>query len=156
MLNQLRLGNAVARMRAWWQGRVAPFGTRTYEDSREEMGDVPWKEVPKSTDAWYVIDEPNQAVLQPRPSRSRLLLVGGVGAAALAAITLGLIVHHRPPPPAPAAIAPPVAVAPVAPPAEVAPPAQPAAPPDAPPHRTAQHARLHHKKASATQKHAHR
>src|SRR5262249_51895028 len=150
-------GNLIARIRSWWQGRVAPFGTRTYEDSREALGDRPWKEVPKSTDAWYVLDPPLDATLSRAESRRRQLrfaLLGTATVPARAAVGMMVFFHRRPTPPAAVAIAPPVqaAAAPVEAPAPPAPavavPVEPpAAAPEPPARHTRQHARSHHKKA---------
>jgi hypothetical protein len=100
-----------------------------YDAARAELGGAPWREVPKSTDAWYILDEEAAAMGAPfERGRRRGLIVGvvvAVGVALLATVALATRAPHAPLPvaavAAPAVAAPAVAVPAVAAPAVAAP-----------------------------------
>ena len=120
----------------------------TYEQARAELGGAPWREVPKSTDAWYILDD--EAVALPAPAEPKRLRVAVVAGAVVAGAALLFCVarshaHEGPPPPAAIAATPSLAPAPS--------PAAPAAVAVPAPVKHAAHARPHHQKL---QKHARR
>ncbi|HEX8954267.1 MAG TPA: hypothetical protein VF945_20575, partial [Polyangia bacterium] len=52
---------------------------REYDESRAELGGAPWREVPKSTDAWYILDDDAAALPAAAESRRlRAALIAGV------------------------------------------------------------------------------
>jgi hypothetical protein len=106
--------------------RVAGFWERgpTYEAARAELGGAPWREVPKSTDAWYILDEDVAAMTAPAESRRMRFAVVGLAAAAAAALLFVLIRPHalEATPPAAAVMAAAASVSPAsAPPVETTP-----------------------------------
>src|SRR5262245_58528610 len=105
-------------LRDAWQERRARAHAQTYEGARAALGGAPWLEAPKSTDAWFIIDDQKAAAsAPPRSRRSLAVLVSVLGVAAL---TMGIAIVsrgiHRAAPVVPAQIAspPPVAAAPAA------------------------------------------
>jgi hypothetical protein len=92
-----------------------------YDAAREELGGAPWREVPKSTDAWYILDEDAAALGAAPPRGRRGVIVGvavAVGVALLATVALATRAP-RPSAPLPVAV---VAASPVAAPPVAAPP----------------------------------
>ena len=88
---------SASRVAGFWEAHSARSRGRTYEAARAELGDAPWREVPKSTDAWYILDE-EAAAMVPAAERGRLrLLVVGLAVAAAVAL-LALIAATRPRP----------------------------------------------------------
>ena len=75
----------VSRVASFWEERMAQARGQTYEAARAEMGGAPWREVPKSTDAWYILDEQAVPMLPPaEPGRWRVVVLGLGVAASLA------------------------------------------------------------------------
>jgi hypothetical protein len=80
-----------ARLAEFWAERTARSSGENYEVARAELGDAPWREVPKSTDAWFIIDNeslPDRFDFQPGrlrrwrgPLLIALCLAGPVAAA---------------------------------------------------------------------------
>ncbi|MGZ3408496.1 MAG: hypothetical protein ACXVAN_18725, partial [Polyangia bacterium] len=73
-------------MAGFWQRRADLSRGPTYEAARAELGGAPWREVPKSTDAWYILDEDVAALPAPAASRRLRFAVVAVAAAAVAAL----------------------------------------------------------------------
>jgi hypothetical protein len=82
-------------------GRLNPRPAQTYEAARAELGGAPWREAPKSTDAWFIMDD---EVVAPSAQPRQRALIGGIAVAALLT-TLVLIVLVRSPRQAPYAAA---------------------------------------------------
>jgi hypothetical protein len=62
---------------------------REYDQARAEMGGAPWREVPKSTDAWYILDEEAAAMALPvERGRRRPMIVGAAVATVVALLAL--------------------------------------------------------------------
>jgi hypothetical protein len=161
----------INRLRTWWQERVNRFGTQTYEGARAEMGDAPWLPAPKSTDAWFILDD-QAAAAGARTERRRVLskvLLFAVPAATVLMIVGVMAIPRRTAPlpiaaaaieaPAPPVVAPPPAPEPAPEPAAVAAPAPVEAQAEAPPSPPATPVRKHtHAKVAhaAVRTHAHR
>jgi hypothetical protein len=76
----------VSRVAGIWEQRAALSRGQTYEAARAELGGAPWREVPKSTDAWYILDE-EAAAMGPAATeggRLRIVAIGLPVAASLA------------------------------------------------------------------------
>jgi hypothetical protein len=152
-----RIHETASRLSGLLAERIARSRGPTYEDVRAEMGGAPWREVPKSTDAWFILDEEAQALGAPSyPRRRRLALFGlataiCLGLALLATRALG---GHAPSAPSAAALATP-APAPVATPAP-APPPTPAQTTSVAAPRIASHATSAHHAVPSTKRHHHR
>jgi hypothetical protein len=120
----------------------------TYETSRAALGGAPWRDKPKSTDKWFILDSDVLPIARPR--RPWLLLVGGGLALVVTAAFFGVraFAHHPQPVAVPAVVAAPVVAAPVvaapvaAAPAVAEPVAAPAAPAVTAPPPAKKHARL--------------
>lgn len=159
----LLIRRALARLTGSWERRADLSRGQTYDAARAELGGAPWREAPKSTDAWYILDE--EAAAMPAPAESRRTRVAVVGVAVgLSAALLFFLTrsHTHEAAPLPAAMGSAAAVAPSAA-AAVAPPSAIPAPaavlPSAPaPVRNLAHARAaHHGGAKLIgKKHAHR
>jgi hypothetical protein len=75
--------------------RVA--SAQSYDDAREQLDGAAWREVPKSTDAWFVVDEPEApaAVVEP-PLRRRISVIAGTACAVLLLSGVVVWAAHRP------------------------------------------------------------
>jgi hypothetical protein len=77
---------------------------QTYDGARAELGGAPWREAPKSTDAWFILDD-EVAATSPPPRRRALL--AGIGAASLlTTLALAIVLSSAKSPPSAAAISP--------------------------------------------------
>ncbi|MGZ3438543.1 MAG: hypothetical protein ACXVDD_03465 [Polyangia bacterium] len=96
---------ALSRVAGFWQRRADLSRGPTYEAARAELGGAPWREVPKSTDAWSSRAEAVAA--RPAPAASRRLRCAGVTVAAAAVTALLFLVARAAPAatPLPAAVA---------------------------------------------------
>jgi len=98
-----------------WLGRIRDFWRarhgQTYDGARAEMGGAAWKEVPKSTDAWYVPDDQMLAAARP-PGRARMVLLSAAGVAILLCAVGAVLSLRHGPPVAPLVVAPPASPSP--------------------------------------------
>lgn len=153
MASILRLSRPMTSMIRRALSRVTRSHEPTYEAARAELGGVPWREVPKSTDAWYILDEDVAPLTAPESRRTRVAVVGL--AVVLAAALLFFLTRSRASDVAPLPAA--VVTAAVAPPTVTVTPSAPERPaPQATPIRHAARAAHHVATKPAGKKHAHR
>ena len=95
------------RTSSWLTGR---WRAESYDNARAEMGGAPWREVPKSTDQWFILDsEVAPSFDHKRPLRRWAMQIG-VGLVVTLAL---LLVVARASAPSPGAL-PPAMVQPIA------------------------------------------
>jgi hypothetical protein len=110
--------------------RIGRSPAQTYEAAREALGDAPWRDAPRTTAAWFLVDEEPETTdpIDRAPARrSRLgwALAGAFIAGCLAPLAIMPLVRQMVPA-TPAPVAAPIAAAPPAPAPVVPPPAAPA------------------------------